>query len=211
MKKNLALLLCLLLAAPAVFCQTQHNNDDTNGFQKGAVVKLDSSVMTGWLKFYKSQASKLKFKQQENSELEKFAPDEILGFQIGDEKFVSLKDIEVHEALGVKTKEKKCFGQVLETGEINLYLIPYIGHNAITQTSAYYLNLVLRKKTGEQVSVPYTQRIKKGKVEKVKAELAEFFKDNAALVAEINKIGREGEFREIPDIVKRYNGEDERK
>ncbi len=211
MKKNLALLISLFLALPAAFCQAQEDNDDKNGFEKGVVIKLDSTEMTGWLKFYKSQAAKLKYKQQTDSDVERFDPDEILGFQIGDEKYVSLKNIEVHEALGVKTKEKKCFGQVLETGAVNLYLIPYIGYNAITQTSAYYPNLFLKKKTGEQVSVPYTQRIKKGKVEKVKAELAEFFKDNATLVAEINKIGRESEFREIPDLVKRYNEETEKK
>lgn len=178
--------------------------DYTKNFQPGYYIAADSSIQQGFLKIFPNQYGDLKFKITENAEVQKFNAKDIVGFKIDTALFYTTGDFEAYGALGIKKKVEKCFAQVVETGDIHLYLINYSDSSPLGQSVENYLNFVLERKN-QKLVVPFLQRLKAKRIEKVKAELKAFFASFPELLAEIDSMSRENGLTEVVDLVKKAN------
>jgi hypothetical protein len=198
--------LILLLACLQTFAFGQVDKSYSKNFEAGTITKPDGTVLTGLLSFFPSQAGKLKFKATEQAEVIKYEPGEVKSFQIGNDLFESLDSLSAYGQAGIKVRLKNSFGQLLERDKISVYLIYFVAPSFGGQ-NIHYLNFWLVKTVDNNstgLAVPYNQRLKAGKIEKIKAELKIFLNDSR-LNERVDNLARESGLAETVEIVKEYN------
>src|SRR6187402_2214242 len=121
--KQITLLLFNLLT----FSAFGQNYPFAKDFVRGAIIFKDSSQKTGQIKWFPHQNEKLKFRVTEIGEVVKYSPEEIAGFSADTLRFVSLYNFDVYSdnyaLLGKTSSIKHTFGQLLDTGKFNIYLV----------------------------------------------------------------------------------------
>ena len=185
----------------------QVNKSYTKNFEPGKIKKIDGTEQAGILNFFPSHASILKFKESEESGVIKYSAEDLIGFQIGDDVFTSLDTLTVYGQLGIRRRLKNCFGQILDDGQISVYLIYFVAPASYGGSNVHYLNFWLIKRTTDKskgIAIPYNQRLKEKKMQGIKLELKNFIND-PRLFDTIAKMTRESGFSETVDIVKHYN------
>jgi hypothetical protein len=181
-------------------------------FVHGTIVLKDSTQKTGQIKWYPDPGDKLKFREKENSKTLKYAPEELLGFNVDSLKFVSLFNFEAYAAqyalLGKKLKVKHTFGQLQASGRYTIYFINISEYNALSGAIQNYPNFVFEKKTDsgfQYAAYPVAIRMSNAKYEKAKEDLYVFFADSPEIIEKIKLFKQQDNFFEIIDLVKRSN------
>lgn len=173
------IVLAFLLVCAMLNAQTYSFSKD---FKEGVVFLRDSSKKTGQLKWFPSQNEKLRFRQQEKGETQKYSPEEVFGFSVDTPMFASLQNLEVYAEnyglLGMTSKVKQTFGQIVDMGKINVYYVLVTGYNALGGVIQTYPNFVFEKVEDGQnmvVAYPFGIRMRDKKYEKAKVDLYAFF------------------------------------
>lgn len=181
-------------------------------FVNGTVILKDSSKLTGLIKWFPHQNDKLKFKESESAEIKKYSPEDIIEFTADTLKFVSLFDLEIYSEsyalLGMTSKIKHTFGQLLDSGSFNIYFVLITGYDAISDAIRTYPNFYFEKKsdTGNTYAAyPFTVRMRDKKYEKAKENLYLFFKDYPQIIEKIKSYKKRDDFFEIIDLMKKVN------
>ncbi len=181
-------------------------------FVRGTITAKDSTLKTGQLKWYPDPAEKLKFRENENSKTIKYTAEELLGFNVDSLKFVSLFNFEVYAAqyalLGKKLAVKHTFGQLLDSGRFNIYLVNISEYNALSGVMQNYPNFLFERMTSngnQYVSYPLGIRMREGKYESAKENLFVFFKDYPEIIDKIKSYRPQDDFFEIINLMKKLN------
>jgi hypothetical protein len=205
---KLIALLAFLLLTHVVFAQTY---PFAKKFVEGTVFFKDSSLKKGQVKWFPHVKEKLNFRETEKDKAVKYAPEEILGFSADTLRFHSLYNFEVYAdeyaLLGKMSRIKQTFGEVVDTGRFNIYLVAYTGYNAISGAIQIYPNIVFENKDNpsELVAYPFVIRMTDKKYEKAKEKLIALFKDYPEVVSQIQAYKKENDFFEIVNSVKSIN------
>lgn len=165
----------------------------------------------GQIKWFPHVAEKLNFRETEKDKVTKYALEEIAGFSADTLQFHSLFNFEVYgdnyALLGKMSKIKQTFGEVLDTGRFNIYLVAYTGYNAISGSLQSYPNIIFENKDNPSVLVayPFAIRMTAKKYENAKEKLIMLFKDYPEIVTKIQAYKRENDFFEVINAVKAIN------
>jgi len=181
-------------------------------FVDGNIILKDSTQKAGQLKWFPHQNEKLRFKESGNSDTKKYSPGELLGFNVDTLKFVSLFDFEAfadnYALSGKLSKIKQTFGQLLDSGSYNIYLVLITGYNAISGSIQTYPNFLFEKKldSGYQFAAyPFAIRMKDKKYENAKENLYIFFKDYSNIIDKVKFYNQQDDFFEIINLMKNSN------
>lgn len=201
-------LLAFLLLTHVVFAQTY---PFAKKFVEGTVFFKDSSQKNGQIKWFPHVNEMLNFRETEKSKAVKYAPGEISGFLADTLQFHSLYNFEVYgdnyALLGKMSKIKQTFGEVLDTGRFNIYLVAYTGYNAISGSLQSYPNIIFENKDNplELIAYPFAIRMTEKRYENAKEKLITLFKDYPEIITQIQAYKRENDFFEIINAVKAIN------
>jgi hypothetical protein len=181
-------------------------------FVNGTLILKDSTKLSGQLKWFPHQNEKLKFRETENDEPKKYSPEDLIGFISDTLKFVSLFDLVVYSdnyaLLGKTTKIKHTFGQLLDSGNYNIYFVLITGFDAISGAIQTYPNFYFEKKVDSNfiyAAYPFAIRMKDKKYEKAKENLYLFFKDYPQIIERIKSFKKQDDFFEIIELMKKAN------
>jgi hypothetical protein len=184
----------------------------TKDFVHGTIILKDSTQKTGQIKWYPDPGEKLKFREKQNSKAVKYAPEELLGFNVDTLKFVSLFNFEAYAAqyalLGKKLKVKHTFGQLHSSGRYNIYFINISEYNALSGVIQNYSNFVFEKKIDsgfQYAAYPVAIRMSDTKYEKAKEDLYVFFDSSPEIIEKIRLFKQQDNFFDIINLVKRSN------
>lgn len=181
-------------------------------FVKGIIVFKDTTQKRGQLKWFPHQNEKLKFRENENADIKKYSPEDILGFKADTLKFISLFNLEVYAAnyslLGKTSKIKHTFGQLLDKGVFNIYFVLITDYNAISGAIQTYPNFIFEKKTDtirQYAAYPFEIRMKDKRYEKAKEDLYIFFGNYPDIIEKIKSYRQQDDFSEIINLMKNVN------
>ena len=154
----------------------------------------------------------MKFRENEKADTKKYSPEDLLGFTTDTLRFASLFNLEVYAAnyalLGQTLKIKHTFGQLLDKGSFNIYLVLISDYNAIAGVAATYPNFIFERKLNgvyQYAAYPAATRMKERKYETAKENLYIFFKDYPDIIEKIKSYKRENTFLEVIELMKNYN------
>ncbi|MFM7430972.1 MAG: hypothetical protein ACKO1F_13865 [Flammeovirgaceae bacterium] len=129
--------LLLLILIPLASARSQEA-----GYQSGFIVTNQNDTIKGLIKNKNSVPYRIlvdiKFKKNKDSEVEKFGPRQLKGFQIGSTKYKSL----ITDANGIS---ETLFLEVVDEGKLNYYELEYTGLGAGNVTNYVILQLSNRK------------------------------------------------------------------
>lgn len=181
-------------------------------FTNGTIILKDSTQLTGQLKWFPHQNSELKFKENEKAGTKKYSLEELIGFKTDTSTFIALFDLEIYSdnyaLLGKTSKIKHTFGQLLDSGSYNIYLVLITGYNAIAGAAQAYPNFYFEKKVGNNyvyAAYPFAIRMKDKKYEEAKENLYIFFKDYPQIIEKIRAYKKQDDFFEIIELMKKAN------
>ena len=147
---------------------------------------------------------------QEKAPKQKFPPEDLAGFQVDSFRFRSISGFDVYgndfPLPGKMSAIKHTFGQWLDSGRVNCYLIYYSGYNALGGSIQSYANALFEKKTGSGLvyaAYPVAMRMKDKKFERVKDNLQDFFKDYPEIAEKIKTIQQHDGFFELLKLIKK--------
>jgi hypothetical protein len=205
----------LFLFLPLLCCSLisfEQNYSFTKNFVPGIITLKDSSQRSGQIKWFADQNEKLKFRENDNADTKKYMPEDLIGFATDTLKFRSLFNFEAYSTdfalLGKTTKIKQCFGQLLDSGKFNIYLVFISGYNALAGGIQTDLNFVFERKTdsaNQYVAYPFAMRMKDKRYESAKENLYTFFKDYPAIIDKIKTYKQQDDFFAIVDLMKSLN------
>jgi hypothetical protein len=178
-------------------------------FVSGIIHLPDGSEKTGLIKWFPAQEEKLVFRENDKAPKQKYRPEELAGFSVDSFRFRSISEFEVYgndfALLGKMSKINHTFGQLIDSGKVNSYLVYYSGYNALAGAIQSYLNIVFEKKTDSgklYAACPVALRMKDKKFEKVKDNLVSFFSEYPAVVEKIKSFQKVDGSAQILEIVK---------
>jgi hypothetical protein len=181
-------------------------------FVNGTIVLKDSSKKTGELKWFPNQNEKLKFRDTKKGETQKFSPEEIIGFSADTLTLISLYNFNAYSdnyaLLGKTSTIKHTFGQLLDTGKFNIYLVHITGYSAISGTIQAYPNFLFQNTQGnnsELIAYPFAIRMKDKRYEKAKENLYILFKDYPDIIEKLKGYKQQDDFFKIINMVKDVN------
>ena len=181
-------------------------------FAKGIIIMKDSSRKTGLIKWFPAPEEKLIFRENENSNKQKYPPAELLGFKVDSFQFVSIADFEVYgndyALLGKTSKIKHTFGQLIVSGRFNVYFVLYSGYNALSGAMQAYPNYLFEKRSdsgNQYAAYPAGIRMREKKYETAKQGLFVFFKDYPEILDKIKSYKQEEDFSGIIKLVEKLN------
>jgi hypothetical protein len=181
-------------------------------FVPGVITLKDSTQKSGLVKWFPAQEEKLIFKENEKAPKQKFSPEELAGFRSDSFRFRSISGFEVYgndyALLGKMSKINHTFGQLLDSGTVNIYLVLYSGYNALGGMNQSYPNMLFEKKTDSGYSYaayPVAIRMKDKRYEKAKEALLSFFKEYPEISEKIKAYRQQDDFTEILNLVKKLN------
>jgi hypothetical protein len=205
----------LLLLLSFLFCSVtafEQNYPFTKNFITGTIILKDASQKQGQLKWFASQDEKLKFRENDNADTKKYSPEDLIGFTADTLKFYSLFNFEAYTSdyalLGKTTKIKQCFGQLIDSGSFNIYLVFISGYNAVAGAAETNLNFVFERKTdsgNQYAAYPIGIRMKDKRYESAKENLYIFFKDYPSIIEKIKSYKQQDDFFEIINLMKSLN------
>ena len=208
--KILTCILFSLVTFPS-FSQRYPFYDD---YIKATVLFKDSTLKTGMVKWEGDPKQKLKFRESELAMPEKLAIEDVIAFYTNRDKhkFISLSNFEGYAdnyaLLGKVSKIKHTFGEQLDSGRFNIYLVVIVGVNTISGGTQGYPNIVFQN-TGDNtmglVAYPFNMRMWDKKYEKAKENLYALFKDYPNIVEAIKNYKKEDDFYAIVEMVKAVN------
>ena len=179
-------------------------------FVAGIIHLPDGSEKAGLIKWFPAQEEKLVFKENDKAPKQKYRPEELDGFRVDSFRFRSISDFEVYgndfALLGKMSKVNHTFGQWIDSGKVNSYLVWYSGYNALAGGIQSYLNIVFEKKTDSgklYAACPISLRMKDKKFEKVKDNLVSFFSEYPAVAEKIKTLQKVDGSAQILDIVRK--------
>ena len=181
-------------------------------FINGTIILKDSTQLTGQIKWYPHQNEKLKFRENENSKIKKYSPEDLIIFKTDTLNFVSLFDLEVYSdnyaLLGRTSKIKNTFGQLLDSGSYNIYFVLITGVDAISGAIQIYPNFYFERKLDGKfhyAAYPFGVRMNDKRYEKAKDNLYTFFKDYPQLLEKIKAYKKQNNFFEIIELMETLN------
>jgi hypothetical protein len=184
----------------------------TRDFKPGVIFLQDGTQKTGLIKWFAAQEEKLIFRENEKSPKQKFPPEDLAGFQVDSFRFRSISGFEVYgndfALLGKMSVIKHTFGQLLDSGRVNVYLVYFSGYNALGGANQSYPNIVFERKTDSgnvYTAYPVDIRMKDKKFEKIKDNLLSFFSDYPEIVEKIKTLQQQNGLAEILNQVKKLN------
>jgi hypothetical protein len=103
---------------------------------------------------------------------------------------------------------KRTFGQLLDTGKFNIYLVVFVGYNALSGSIQDYPNFWFQR-TGNNatglVAYPYGIRMKDKKYEEAKDNLYTLFKEYPEVIEKLKNYKKEDDFYDIIEMIKAIN------
>ena len=184
----------------------------SRNFVQGVIFLKDSTSKAGLIKWFPAQEEKLVFRENEKAPKQKFAPDDLAGFKVDSFRFHSISGFEVYgndfALLGKMSKINHTFGQWLDSGKVNIYLVYYSGYNALGGSIQSYGNFIFERKTDSgyvYAAWPVYIRMKEKKFEKVKDNLLIFFRDYPEVAEKIKALQQQDGFAPILEVVKKLN------
>jgi hypothetical protein len=205
----------LLLLLPLLcysFISFEQSYPFTKNFVAGVIMLKDSSQRSGQIKWFADQNEKLKFRENDNADTKKYAPGDLIGFAADTLRFRSLFNFEAYSSdfalLGKTTKIKECFGQLIDSGEFNIYLVFISGYNAFAGGIETDLNFVFERKidsVNQYAAYPFAMRMKDKRYESAKEDLYIFFKDYPAIIDKIKTYKQQDDFLAIINLMKSLN------
>jgi hypothetical protein len=183
-----------------------------NDYAKATVLLKDSTLKTGMVKWDCDPMQKLSFRESELALPEKFAIDDIIAFYTSKDKhkFISLANFEAYADLyalvGKASKIKHTFGEQLDSGRFNIYLVIIVGE--MRGSAQGYPNIVFQNTSDNTmglVAYPFNIRMWDKKYEKAKENLYALFKDYPQIVEAIKNYKKEDDFNTIVEMVKAVN------
>jgi hypothetical protein len=172
----------------------------------------DSSQKSGQIKWFADQNEKLKFRENDNTDTKKYEPEDLVGFATDTLKFRSLFNFEAYSSdfalMGKTTKIKQCFGQLIDSGKFNIYLVFISGYNALAGGTETDLNFVFERKSdsaNQYAAYPFAMRMKDKRYESAKENLYTFFKDYPEIVERLRSYKQQDNFLAIIDLMKSLN------
>ncbi len=179
-------------------------------FVPGIIFLNDGSQKSGLIKWFPAQEEKLLFRENEKAPKQKFPPEDLAGFQVDSFRFRSISGFDVYgndfAVLGKMSAIKHTFGQWLDSGRVNCYLVYYSGYNALGGSIQSYANALFEKKTDSGLvyaAYPVAMRMKDKKFERVKDNLQDFFKDYPEIADKIKSIQQQDGFSELLKLIKK--------
>jgi hypothetical protein len=179
-------------------------------FKPGLILLNDGSQKSGLIKWFAAQEEKLIFRENEKAPKQKFPPEDLAGFQVDSFRFRSISGFEVYgndfALLGKMSEIKHTFGQLLDSGKVNTYLVYYSGYNALGGSIQSYVNILFERKTDSgkvYAAYPVEVRMKDKKFEKVKDNLLTFFIDYPEVAEKIKTLQQQNGLAELLDLVKK--------
>ena len=209
MKQTLLVLFSLL--ALAAFSQDDYKF--IKDFAGGSIILKDATLKAGQIKWDVNQNLKLRFRENEKAPVVKYTPEDIAGFIVGTQKFVSLIGFQVYannySLWGRPDKVKRTFGELIDSGKFNIYLVYIIGVDAISNSILHYPNILFQKTgsnaSGLLVAYPFAIRMKEKKYENAKGDLLALFKEYPNIVEAIKIHTKYEDFFDIVEMVKEVN------
>ena len=181
-------------------------------FVPGIIFLNDGSQKPGLIKWFPAQEEKLLFRENEKAPKQKFPPEDLAGFQVDSFRFRSISGFDVYgndfALLGKMSAIKHTFGQWLDSGKVNSYLVYYSGYNALAGAAQSYANILFEKKTDSgwvYAAYPVAMRMKDKKFDRVKNNLQDFFSDYPEIAEKIKTIQQQDGFTGILDLVKKIH------
>ena len=215
MIRRIHFLLCILTLhlSGTLAAQTQSPSYSfVRNFVPGIIFLNDSTQKSGLIKWFPAQEEKLVFRENEKAPKQKFPPEDLAGFQVDTFKFRSISGFEVYgnnfALLGKMSKINHTFGQLLDSGIVNSYLVFYSGYNALAGSAQSYANILFERKTDSgwvYAAYPVAIRMRDKKFEKVKDNLQEFFRDYPEITEKIKTFQQQDGFSGILDLVKKLH------
>lgn len=202
-------LLLFILSAFSAFAQDYPFARD---FVEGSIVFKDSSQKKGQVMWFPHQNEKLKFRETERSNVRMFAADEVIGFTADTFRFVSLYNFkayaENYALLGKTSTIKHTFGQLLDSGKINIYFVLITGYNALGGAIQTYPNFLFQntqEKSTPIVAYPFAVRMRDKKYERAKDDLYTLFNAYPEIIEKIKNYRQQDDFFEIVNMVRLAN------
>ena len=181
----------------------------TKNFISGVIFLKDGTQKAGLIKWFPAQEEKLIFRENEKAPKQKFPPEELAGFQVDSFRFRSLSGFEVYAndfaLLGKMSKINHTFGQLLDSGKVNCYMVCYSGYNALGGSVQSYENILFEKKTDSgfmYAAFPVEMRMKEKKFERIKDNLLLFFSDYPKVAEKMKFLRQEDDFTDVLNLVK---------
>ncbi len=178
-------------------------------FKPGLIFLNDGTQKSGLIKWFAAQEEKLIFRENEKAPKQKFPPEDLAGFQVDSFRFRSISGFAVYgndfALMGKMSEIKHTFGQLLDSGKVNTYLVYYSGYNAMGGSIQSYVNILFERKTDSEnvyVAYPVEMRMKDKKFEKVKDNLLTFFIDYPEITAKIQTLQQQSGLTELLNTVK---------
>lgn len=204
-------LLPLVLFSLLTFSSFAQNYSFPKDFTNGTVFFKDGTQKTGQVKWTGEQEIKLEFRVPENG-IERFAVEEITAFLLGSRKFVPLLKFKAYAddyaVLGIATKIKRTFGEQIDSGKFNIYVMCVLAYNRTTGVYRSYPNYVFQNTRDNSTGLaayPFALRMTDKKYEKAKQTLYPLFKDYPGIAEAIRNYKQEDDFKTIVDMVKAVN------
>ena len=181
-------------------------------FKPGLIFLNDGSQKSGLIKWFAAQEEKLIFRENEKAPKQKFPPEDLAGFQVDSLRFRSISGFNVYgndfALMGKMSEIKHTFGQLLDSGKVNVYLVYYSGYNALGGAMQSYVNILFERKTDSgnvYAAYPVDIRMKDKKFEKVKDSLQIFFNSYPEIADKIKTVQQQEGLAEILNMVKNIN------
>lgn len=183
-----------------------------NHFAEGAIILKDGTENPGFIKWNFSPASRLLFRETAKGNNTKYSAEDIDGFIVGDQMWIPIFNFKAYSGgyplLGVPSKYKHSFAQLIDTGKFNIYLAPVLDLDGISASPITYTNFFFQKRDSsntELVPYPVAIRMVNRRYEKAKEDLYELFKDYPHIVEAIKNYTQEKSFYPIVDLVHEVN------
>lgn len=183
----------------------------SKNFISGKIILKNLTPVTGLIKWMPDQTTRLRFTKNFNGSADKYAPEDLYGFEADSLKFVSLFKFEVYaesyEFLGNTTKIKSTFGQLLDSGHFSIYLVITSGYNRSGDLQ-YYTNYLFQKKAEggyQYAAYPVGLIASDKKYDHVKEGLLVFFKDYPEILEKIKPYKQTDDFADMIEWMKTRN------
>jgi len=204
----------LLITLTVFLCIAVYGQDYpfAKDFTIGRITLRDGTQKLGYMKWFPAQEEKLIFRENSDGEKRKYKPEELQGFTSDTMKFISLSNFEVYAAdyalLGNKSNVKHSFGQLLDSGKFNIYLVYFSAYNALSGSMLSYPNILFEKKSDSgflYAAYPVDIRMTDKKYEKAKEGLYLFFNGYPEIVEKIRLYKKQDSFFGVIDFIKNLN------
>ena len=136
-------------------------------FTAGTIMLKDSTVKTGYIKYPLNRSEKIRFRENIGSASKRYSAKQLLGFKVDSFNFVSLSNFKAiannYPVFASRSKVKNVFGEQIEQGKINTFLVYVHCYDATSKSWDTYPNVVFEKMDkGQQQFATYPYKVRMG-------------------------------------------------